>query len=178
MCKKSVMPEYKYKLHISSKTFRKLSYQDSIKEGLVGILGNSSTAVKQYQKSKNIWKRELKYLNKQNQIISSMANRPVSHRELKNIKKICAKASNKYDSSRRYGSISESNSFLHSEIQRDKRRQPAQFKEMFQLDISVKNHIKNKDQCNDAIEYDPKFDNKLSLSSGTKYPLIVLTVSL
>ena len=64
MCKKSVMPEYKYKLHISSKTFRKLSYQDSIKEGLLGILGNSSTAVKQYQKSKNIWKRELKYLNK------------------------------------------------------------------------------------------------------------------
>ena len=36
----------------------------------------------------------------------------------------------------------------------------------------------NKNQCNDAIEIDPKFDNTLSLSGGTKDPLPVVTVSL
>ena len=37
---------------------------------------------------------------------------------------------------------------------------------------------KNKDQHNDAIENEPKFDSNLNLSSGTKYPLPVVTVSL
>ena len=37
---------------------------------------------------------------------------------------------------------------------------------------------KNKNQHNDAIEYEPKFDNKFSLSSGTKDPLLLITVSL
>ena len=30
----------------------------------------------------------------------------------------------------------------------------------------VMNNIKNKNQCDDAIEYEPKFYNKFSLSSG------------
>ena len=42
----------------------------------------------------------------------------------------------------------------------------------------VTNNINNKDQCNDVIEYDPKCDNTFSLSSGTKDPLPVVTVSL
>ena len=31
----------------------------------------------------------------------------------------------------------------------------------------MNNNLKNKYQCNDAIEYDPKFDDKFSLSSVT-----------
>ena len=40
---------------------------------------------------------------------------------------------------------------------------------MKKLDRVVTNNIKNKYQCNDAIEYDPKF--------GSKNPLPVVTVS-
>ena len=37
----------------------------------------------------------------------------------------------------------------------------------------------NKNQCDDTIEYDPKFDDKFSLSSGTnKYHLPVVTFRL
>ena len=36
----------------------------------------------------------------------------------------------------------------------------------------------NKNQHNDAIEYDPKFDNKFSLSRKNKDPISVVTVSL
>ena len=38
--------------------------------------------------------------------------------------------------------------------------------------------MKNKNQHNYAIEYEPKFYSTFSLSSGTKVPLPVLTVSL
>ena len=37
---------------------------------------------------------------------------------------------------------------------------------------------KNKNQHDGIIEYEPKFDNKFILSSGTKDPLPVVTVSL
>ena len=33
---------------------------------------------------------------------------------------------------------------------------------MNKLDHVVTNNIKNKDQCNEAIEYEPKFDSKFS----------------
>ena len=42
----------------------------------------------------------------------------------------------------------------------------------------MENNIKNKYQHNDAIEYDPKFDNKFSLSRKNKDPISVVTVSL
>ena len=42
----------------------------------------------------------------------------------------------------------------------------------------VKNNISNKDQCNDAIEYEPKFDNKFSLYITTKDTLPLVTFSL
>ena len=44
---------------------------------------------------------------------------------------------------------------------------------MRKLDQVVNNKIKKRDQGNDAIEYEPKNDNKSSLSSGTKDPLSV-----
>ena len=43
----------------------------------------------------------------------------------------------------------------------------------------VNNNIKNKNQYDDAIEYDPKFDNKFSLFSGPNMdPLKLVTFSL
>ena len=42
----------------------------------------------------------------------------------------------------------------------------------------VTNNIKNKYQCNDAIEYVMNLNNEFCLSSGTKDPRTVLTVSL
>ena len=49
---------------------------------------------------------------------------------------------------------------------------------MKKLDHVVINNIKNKNQCDDAIEYDPTFDHKLVLSSGTTDPFLVVTESL
>ena len=49
---------------------------------------------------------------------------------------------------------------------------------MIKLYHVVTNKIKNKYQCNDTIEYDPKIDNTFILSSGTKDPLPVVTASL
>ena len=41
------------------------------------------------------------------------------------------------------------------------------------------NNTRNKNQCDDAIEYEPIFDSKFSLSSGpNRHPLSVVTVSL
>ena len=49
---------------------------------------------------------------------------------------------------------------------------------MKKLDYIVTNNIKNKYQCNDAIEYETKFYNRFSLSNGYKYPRTLVTVSL
>ena len=47
------------------------------------------------------------------------------------------------------------------------------------LDHAVTGNIKKKNnQHNESIENEPKFDNKFSLSSGTKDPLPVVTVRL
>ena len=40
------------------------------------------------------------------------------------------------------------------------------------------NEIKTRYQSNETIEYEQKFDNKFSLSSGTKEPLTVVTIRL
>ena len=40
------------------------------------------------------------------------------------------------------------------------------------------NTKKNSNKHNNTIEYEPRFDNKFNLSSGTKDPLPVVTVSL
>ena len=101
-----------------------------------------------------------------------------SHREPENTKKIHSKASKKYGSSSSNISSSDCDSSLSCDSERDKRRRPAEQKDMYKLDHVVTNNINIKYQCNDAIGYDLKFDNKFSLSSGTKDPLPVVTVSL
>ena len=80
-----------------------------------------------------------------------MAKRSVSRRELKKIKKIRAKASRKYGSSSSDRSISDSDSSLSSDSERDKIRHPSERKETDKLDHIVTNNINNKDQYNDAI---------------------------
>ena len=50
---------------------------------------------------------------------------------------------------------------------------------MNKINHVVTNNIKNKNQCDDAIEYNPKFDNVFSVSSEpNRYPLPAATVSL
>ena len=49
---------------------------------------------------------------------------------------------------------------------------------MKKLDQIVTNNIKNKNQCDEKTEHDPIFDNEFSLSSGFKYHLPVVIVSL
>ena len=80
--KKAVMPEHNYKLHKSENCFGKSSYQEAIKEGLGGSLGNRATSVKHDHKSENKWKRYLKHLKKQNNMIFRMSKRSDSCREL------------------------------------------------------------------------------------------------
>ena len=57
-------------------------------------------------------------------------------------------------------------SYLSSDSDWYKRRNHVERTEMNMLYHIVMNNIKNKNQCDDAIEYEPKFYNKFSLSSG------------
>ena len=61
----------------------------------------------------------------------------------------------------------------------DEERQTSGCKEINRLDHAVTGNLKtNKYQRNDAIENEPKFGISFNLSSGTKYSLPVVTVSL
>ena len=114
-------------------------------------------------------------------MLYSIDNKSSSRCELKNIKKIKAKASKKFDD---YSSDSSRNksyydSSLSSGSDWDEERQPARNREKNRLKHIVNNNIKkDKDQHNEAIENEPKFDSSFNLSSGTKDPLPVVTVSL
>ena len=104
-----------------------------------------------------------------------------SRRELKNIKNIKAKSSNKcYDSiSDSSSDESYSKSSLSSSSNWYEDRNPAGIREINILYHAVTDNIKkNKDQHHDAIENEPTFVNSCSFSSGTKYPLPLVTVSL
>ena len=106
-------------------------------------------------------------------MIYSIANKSISRHELKNIKKIRANSSKKrYDYSRNSSSNeSYSESSLSSYNEFDEERKSSGSKEINRSDHAVTDNIKkNKDQCNDAIENEPKFDSNLNLSSGTKTP--------
>ena len=81
--------------HISDNSFVKCSGQRSIKEVLGGALGNRDDVVKHDKKSEHKWKKELKYLKKQNKILYSIAKKSGSRHELKKIKNIKANASKK-----------------------------------------------------------------------------------
>ena len=58
-------------------------------------MGSRTDTVKQYKKSENKWKKDLEGFKKQNKMLYSIAKKSGSRREIKMIKKIRAKASNK-----------------------------------------------------------------------------------
>ena len=61
-------------------------------------MGSRYDAMKQYKKSENKGKKELKALRKQNNVLYSVFKKSILCRELKKIKKIRAKSSNnRYD---------------------------------------------------------------------------------
>ena len=110
-----------------------------------------------------------------------MEKKSRSRRELKNIKDINNKASNKriYYSSNSSSSDSDSDSSFYIYIYWQELRQTTELKETNELDHVVTNIIrKNKNQHNDAFEYEPKFDIKITLSREAKETLPVATVSL
>ena len=101
-----------------------------------------------------------------------------SHFELKNMNKIHTKPFKKHDyySSNRYSSDSNYPLFIEGEWYEI--RHPNEQKNTDKLYHVVASNIKDKGQCNDAIEYEPKFHDKSSLSSGTKDTLSVVTFRL
>ena len=137
--------------------------------------------VKQWNKSRNKWKKEINDIKKQNKILYNIAKKAGSLRETKNTKEIKAKAPKKgrNDSNDSYSDESYSDYSLSSDSDWDEERQPARNREKNRLKHIVNNNIKkDKDQHNEAIENEPKFDSSFNLSSGTKDPLPVVTVSL
>ena len=78
--------------HRAEDCFGKRSEQNSIRCGLRGHLGSRSKVVKQYKKSQNKWKKDLKALNEKNKKVYSIFKKFGSCRELKKIKKIKSEA--------------------------------------------------------------------------------------
>ena len=104
-------------------------------------------------------------------MLYSIAKKSGSLHELKNIKKIRDKAfKNRGDYSSEYSSDeSYSDSFLSKDIDWYEDRQSAEYREINRLYHVVTDNIKaNKDQQNDAMGNEPKFDNIFDLSSITK----------
>ena len=92
-------------LHSSEILFGEFSNQQTIKEGLGGALDNRFDSVKHYKKSEHKYKKYLNALKKQNKILYSISKKSGSHRELRKIKKIKAKASKKRNYSSVYSTI-------------------------------------------------------------------------
>ena len=86
------MPEIKYMLH-SAEDRKGMRTNRTINDGMVGSVVSRADTMKQYKKSENKWKKNLKALNNQIKIIYSISNKYGSRREIKNIKKIWAKYS-------------------------------------------------------------------------------------
>ena len=146
-----------------------------------GSLGNRDDTINDYKKYEHKCNKDMKYLKKQNKMLYRISMKSDSHCELKNINKIKAKASKKrgYYSSNSYSSDSDSDSFLSSDSEWEEERQPTELKEINDLDHVVTDTINtNKNQHNDAIENEPRFDNQFNLSSGNNDPLPVVIVSL
>ena len=68
------MPEQKYMSHSSEECFGKC-----IRNRLVGAMGSRAEDVKQYKKSENKWKKDLKGLKKYNKILHSITNKTGSY---------------------------------------------------------------------------------------------------
>ena len=99
---------------------------------------------------------ELKYLKKRNNMVFIISKCSDLRQELNNIR---SKTYKKHDYSSLDISSSYSDSYLSSYSDWDKIRNSIERKSMNKLDHVVMNHINNKYQLNDAIEYEPKFDN-------------------
>ena len=102
---------------ISKNCFGRRSGQQSIKDKLGGALGNRGDAVKQYKKSEQKCRKELKGLKKQNKMLYRISKKSGSFCELKKTKNIKAKASKNHrdDISDSSSSVSDSDSSLSSD---------------------------------------------------------------
>ena len=79
----------------SSKDCTVMCTNRTIKDGMGGSVGSITDTVKQYKNSENKCKKDLKYLNKQNKMLYSIAKKSGSRHEINNIKKIRVKYSKK-----------------------------------------------------------------------------------
>ena len=73
--KKAGMTQQKYISHSVEDCFGKHTNQNTINDGLWGPVGSSAEAVKQYQKSDSKWKKELKTLKKQKNMLFSISKK-------------------------------------------------------------------------------------------------------
>ena len=126
--KEAGIPDHKYKSNRSEKCFGRRYDQEYTKEGLRGSLNNRSTAVKKCHKYEKKWRRYMKDIKKQNKMLFRMAKHSGSHCELKNIKKIYAKALEKNDSSCSSSSRSDYDSSFSSDIEREEIIQSSEYK--------------------------------------------------
>ena len=81
------MPEQKY-MSYSAKDCTGMRTNRTIKDGMGGYMGSRADTVKQYKKSEKKWKKELKCINKQKNMLYIIAKKAGSRREIKKIKKI------------------------------------------------------------------------------------------
>ena len=111
------MPEQKYILYNFENCFGKRSDKQFVKKGLGGYLGNRADAIKHYKKSEHKWRKELKALKKQNEMLYRISNNSGSRHKLKRIKNIKAKACRKrsYYRSNSSSSDSDFDSSLYSD---------------------------------------------------------------
>ena len=138
-----------------------------------GALCNRADDIKHYNKSGHKWRKEMKYLKKQNKMLYIIAKKSGLRRELKKIKNIRAKASKKrrYSSSDSSSSGLDYDSYVSSDSDQDEEREPNQIKDMNKLDHIVTYNInKNKNQHNDAIGNKIKFDNTVFYLAGLRTP--------
>ena len=165
-------------MHSFKNHFGESSDHAYIKDVLGGSLGNRADTVNHYHKTEEKWKRGLKCLKKNNKMLFSMSKHSGSRRGLKKINKIKAKSSRKSSYSISYRSRSDSYSYLSSDSELYEIRKPNELNYINKLYHIVTNNLKKKDQHYVSIEYEPHFDSKFSLSSGTKDPPLVVTVRL
>ena len=155
--KKVGIPERKYASH-SAKDFTGVRTKRSIKDVMKGPIGSRTNYVQQYKKSEKKWKKDLKYLQKQNKMLYRISKKSGLRREIKKIKKIREKASKKTSISSSEDWDSESS--LARDSSWDKYRRPDGCKDINKLDHTVTDNLKNyNDHGNEAINSDPAFDN-------------------
>ena len=66
-----------------------------IKDGMLGPMGSRTNTVQQYNKSENKWRKEMKALKNQNNMLYSIAKKSGSRREINKTKNIREKSSQK-----------------------------------------------------------------------------------